>query len=160
MRDVWGPMLTAETFSAKYKSENKDFTLKEIISTVFVKLKETAEDFLSTRINNAVVTIPACFNNVQCQAIRDAGLIAGLNVLYIIIGSTAAAISYWLNKRLTEVQNILVFDFGSITLDVSLLTIELGFFKIVAITSDAHLGNEDFDNHLVNHFAQEFKKKI
>ncbi|GBB90348.1 hypothetical protein RclHR1_17290001 [Rhizophagus clarus] len=148
MRDVWGPMLTAETFSqfqalpyisAKYKSENKDFTLKEIISTVFVKLKETAEDFLSTRINNAVVTIPACFNNVQCQAIRDAGLIAGLNVLYIIIGSTAAAISYWLNKRLTEVQNILVFDFGSITLDVSLLTIELGFFKIVAITSDAHL---------------------
>jgi heat shock protein 1/8 len=127
---------------------------------VFVKLKETAENFLGTRINNAVVTTPVYFNGVQRQAIRDAGLIAGLNVLRVIIGSTAAAIAYRLNKKQTGVQNILVFDLGGGALDVSLLNIESGILEVEAIAGDTHLGGEDFDNRLVNHFVQEFKRKF
>ncbi|KAF7321648.1 hypothetical protein MKEN_00686000 [Mycena kentingensis (nom. inval.)] len=132
---------------------------EEISSMVLLKMKETAESYLGTTVNNAVVTVPAYFNDSQRQATKDAGTISGMNVLRIINEPTAAAIAYGLDKKVSGERSVLIFDLGGGTFDVSLLTIEEGIFEVKATAGDTHLGGEDFDNHLVNHFAQEFKRK-
>lgn len=144
-----------------YKGEEKKFSAEEISSMVLIKMKETAESFLGYQIKNAVVTVPAYFNDSQRQATKDAGSISGLNVLRIINEPTAAAIAYGLDKKASRVgeQNILVFDLGGGTFDVSLLTIDEGIFEVKATAGDTHLGGEDFDNRLVNHFVAEFRRK-
>ncbi|CAI0473941.1 unnamed protein product [Linum tenue] len=128
---------------------------------VLVKMREIAEAFLGQTIKNAVVTVPAYFNDSQRQATKDAGSIAGLNVLRIINEPTAAAIAYGLDKKGSRSgeKNVLIFDLGGGTFDVSLLTIEEGIFEVKATAGDTHLGGEDFDNRLVNHFVAEFKRK-
>ncbi|KAJ7285914.1 heat shock protein HSS1 [Mycena rebaudengoi] len=143
----------------EYRGESKEFSPEEISSMVLLKMKETAESYLGTTINNAVVTVPAYFNDSQRQATKDAGTISGMNVLRIINEPTAAAIAYGLDKKVTGERNVLIFDLGGGTFDVSLLTIEEGIFEVKATAGDTHLGGEDFDNRLVNHFAQEFKRK-
>nr|ACR38891.1 heat shock protein 70 [Apopellia endiviifolia (species B)]ACR38900.1 heat shock protein 70 [Apopellia endiviifolia (species B)] len=145
----------------QYKGEEKQFAAEEISSMVLIKMKEIAEAYLGSTIKNAVVTVPAYFNDSQRQATKDAGVIAGLNVLRIINEPTAAAIAYGLDKKATSVgeKNVLIFDLGGGTFDVSLLTIEEGIFEVKATAGDTHLGGEDFDNRLVNHFVQEFKRK-
>ena len=123
-------------------------------------MKETAEDFLGTKVVNAVITVPSYFNYFQRQSTKDAGTIAGLNVLRIINEPTAACIAYGLNKKSTDERNVLIFDLGGGTSNVSLLTVEEGIFEVKATAGDNHLGGEDFDNRLVNHFVQEFKRKF
>ncbi|KAL2845462.1 heat shock protein 70 family [Aspergillus pseudoustus] len=142
----------------EFKGETKQFTPEEVSSMVLTKMRETAEAFLGGTVNNAVVTVPAYFNDSQRQATKDAGLIAGLNVLRIINEPTAAAIAYGLDKKVEGERNVLIFDLGGGTFDVSLLTIEEGIFEVKATAGDTHLGGEDFDNRLVNHMAQQFKK--
>jgi molecular chaperone DnaK (HSP70) len=122
-------------------------------------MRETAEAYLGGTVNNAVVTVPAYFTDSQRQATKDAGLIAGLNVLRIINEPTAAAIAYGLDKKVEGERNVLIFDLGGGTFDVSLLTIEEGIFEVKSTAGDTHLGGEDFDNRLVNHFVNEFKRK-
>ncbi|KAK0459654.1 heat shock cognate 70 [Desarmillaria tabescens] len=143
----------------EYRGEQKEFSPEEISSMVLLKMKETAESYLGTTINNAVVTVPAYFNDSQRQATKDAGTISGMNVLRIINEPTAAAIAYGLDKKVNGERNVLIFDLGGGTFDVSLLTIEEGIFEVKATAGDTHLGGEDFDNRLVNHFVQEFKRK-
>jgi len=144
----------------EYKSEEKQFNPEEISSMVLTKMKETAESYLGDKVTNAVVTVPAYFNDSQRQATKDAGVIAGLNVLRIINEPTAAAIAYGLDKKKgSNEQNVLIFDLGGGTFDVSILTIEDGIFEVKSTAGDTHLGGEDFDNRLVNHFVQEFKRK-
>ncbi|KAI4128447.1 MAG: hypothetical protein LQ338_002720 [Usnochroma carphineum] len=145
--------------SVEYKGEEKQFTPEEISSMVLTKMRETAEAYLGGTINNAVITVPAYFNDSQRQATKDAGLIAGLNVLRIINEPTAAAIAYGLDKKGEGEKNVLIFDLGGGTFDVSLLTIEEGIFEVKSTAGDTHLGGEDFDNRLVNHFVNEFKRK-
>ncbi|KXH51225.1 hsp70-like protein [Colletotrichum simmondsii] len=136
----------------EFKGETKTFTPEEISAMVLTKMRETAESFLGGQVNNAVVTVPAYFNDSQRQATKDAGLIAGLNVLRIINEPTAAAIAYGLDKKAEGERNVLIFDLGGGTFDVSLLTIEEGIFEVKSTAGDTHLGGEDFDNRLVNHF--------
>ncbi|KAL4801455.1 heat shock protein 70 family [Aspergillus unguis] len=143
----------------EFKGETKQFTPEEISSMVLTKMREVAEAFLGSEVNNAVVTVPAYFNDSQRQATKDAGLIAGLNVLRIINEPTAAAIAYGLDKKVEGERNVLIFDLGGGTFDVSLLTIEEGIFEVKATAGDTHLGGEDFDNRLVNHFVNDFKRK-
>ncbi|KAJ2294326.1 Hsp70 chaperone [Coemansia sp. RSA 1797] len=143
-----------------FKGESKQFTPEEISSMVLIKMRETAEAFLGSEVKDAVVTVPAYFNDSQRQATKDAGLIAGLNVLRIINEPTAAAIAYGLDKKGTGEMNVLIFDLGGGTFDVSLLSIEDGIFEVKATAGDTHLGGEDFDNRLVNHFTNEFKRKF
>jgi len=145
----------------QYKSESKTFSPEEISSMILVKMKETADAFLGKDVKNAVVTVPAYFNDSQRQATKDAGAIAGLNVLRIINEPTAAAIAYGLDKKSTTMgeRNVLIFDLGGGTFDVSILTIEEGIFEVKSTAGDTHLGGEDFDNRLVNHFVEEFKRK-
>lgn len=143
----------------EYKGENKIFTPEEISSMVLLKMKETAEAFLGTTVKDAVVTVPAYFNDSQRQATKDAGAIAGLNVLRIINEPTAAAIAYGLDKKGHGERNVLIFDLGGGTFDVSILTIEDGIFEVKSTAGDTHLGGEDFDNRMVNHFCAEFKRK-
>jgi len=146
--------------SVEYKAEEKEFNPEEISSMVLTKMKETAEGYLGGKVTNAVVTVPAYFNDSQRQATKDAGVIAGLNVLRIINEPTAAAIAYGLDKKKgSSEQNVLIFDLGGGTFDVSILTIEDGIFEVKSTAGDTHLGGEDFDNRLVNHFVQEFKRK-
>ncbi|KDP44975.1 hypothetical protein JCGZ_01475 [Jatropha curcas] len=144
-----------------YKGEEKQFAAEEISSMVLIKMREIAEAYLGITVKNAVVTVPAYFNDSQRQATKDAGVIAGLNVMRIINEPTAAAIAYGLDKKATSVgeKNVLIFDLGGGTFDVSLLTIEEGIFEVKATAGDTHLGGEDFDNRMVNHFVQEFKRK-
>ncbi|KAJ8099441.1 heat shock protein 70 family [Lipomyces tetrasporus] len=143
----------------EFKAETKTFTPEEISSMILTKMKETAEGFLGGTVSNAVITVPAYFNDSQRQATKDAGLIAGLNVLRIINEPTAAAIAYGLDKKADGERNVLIFDLGGGTFDVSLLSIEEGIFEVKATAGDTHLGGEDFDNRLVNHFVAEFKRK-
>ncbi|KAK4455433.1 heat shock 70 kDa protein [Podospora aff. communis PSN243] len=143
----------------EFKGEKKTFTPEEISSMVLTKMREIAESYLGGTVNNAVVTVPAYFNDSQRQATKDAGLIAGLNVLRIINEPTAAAIAYGLDKKVEGERNVLIFDLGGGTFDVSLLTIEEGIFEVKSTAGDTHLGGEDFDNRLVNHFVNEFKRK-
>ena len=126
--------------------------------SVFVQMKEVAEAFLGKKVENAVVTVPAYFNDAQRQATKDAGTIAGLNVLRIINEPTAAAIAYGLDKKAKE-KNILVYDLGGGTFDVSILTIDEGVFEVLATNGDTHLGGEDFDQRLMQHFIKIVKKK-
>jgi heat shock 70kDa protein 1/2/6/8 len=142
-----------------YKGETKKFQPEEISSMVLVKMREIAESFLSKPVKNAVVTVPAYFNDSQRQATKDAGLIAGLNVLRIINEPTAAAIAYGLDKKSSQERNVLIFDLGGGTFDVSLLTIEEGIFEVKATNGHTHLGGEDFDNRIVDYCCADFKKK-
>lgn len=143
----------------KYQGETKQFAPEEVSSMVLVKMKEVSEAYLGKEVKNAVITVPAYFNDAQRQATKDAGAIAGLNVQRIINEPTAAAIAYGLDKKSEEEKNILIFDLGGGTFDVSLLTIEDGIFEVKATAGDTHLGGEDFDNRMVEHFMGEFKRK-
>ena len=143
----------------EYKGENKRFFPEEVSSMVLTKMKETAEAYLGCKVSDAVITVPAYFNDSQRQATKDAGVIAGLNVLRIINEPTAAAIAYGLDKKGKGERNILIFDLGGGTFDVSILTIDDGIFEVKSTAGDTHLGGEDFDNRLVSHFVQEFKRK-
>jgi heat shock protein 1/8 len=147
------------TIQVSYKGEVKQFAAEEISSMVLMKMKEIAEAFLGREVKNAVITVPAYFNDAQRQATKDAGVISGLNVLRIINEPTAAAIAYGLDKKGAE-KNVLIFDLGGGTFDVSLLTIEEGIFEVKATAGDTHLGGEDFDNRMVEYFVQEFKRKF
>tara|TARA_Y100001958_G_C21247787_1_gene579585 strand:- start:4656 stop:6569 length:1914 start_codon:yes stop_codon:yes gene_type:complete len=142
-----------------YKNEEKEFHPEEISSMVLTKMKETAESYIGEEVKDAVITVPAYFNDSQRQATKDAGQIAGLNVLRIINEPTAAAIAYGLDNDTSEEKNVLIFDLGGGTFDVSLLSIEDGIFEVKATAGDTHLGGEDFDNILVNHLKSEFKLK-
>ena len=144
---------------ATYKNEVKTFQPEEISSMILTKMKETAEEYMGEKITDAVITVPAYFNDSQRQATKDAGTIAGLNVLRIINEPTAAAIAYGLNNKSDKEQNILIFDLGGGTFDVSLLSIDDGIFEVKATAGDTHLGGEDFDSRLLNHFMSEFKRK-
>lgn len=147
----------------QYKGETKTFSPEEISAMVLTKMKETAESYLGHDVKTAVVTVPAYFNDSQRLATKDAGTIAGLNVSRIINEPTAAAIAYGLDRKTggntQKERNVLIFDLGGGTFDVSLLTIEDGIFEVKATAGDTHLGGEDFDNRLVTHFVTEFKRK-
>jgi L1 cell adhesion molecule like protein len=149
------PMIQVE-----YNSENKNFKPEEISAMILSKMKETAEAYLGYTVNNAVITVPAYFNDAQRQATKDAGMISGLNVMRIINEPTAAAIAYGLDNKADKEKNILIFDLGGGTFDVSLLSIEEGIFEVKATAGDTHLGGEDFDNLLVDYCVEELKRKF
>lgn len=148
------PMIKVTT-----KDGKKNFQAEEISSMILMKMKEIAENYLGTTVTKAVITVPAYFNDSQRQATKDAGVIAGLEVLRIINEPTAAAIAYGLDKTAGE-KNVLIFDLGGGTFDVSLLTIDDGIFEVKATAGDTHLGGEDFDSRLVNNCCVEIKRKL
>ncbi len=140
------------------KGANKQYAPEEISAMVLGYMRDVAEAFLGKKVQNAVVTVPAYFNDAQRQATKDAGTIAGLNVMRIINEPTAAAIAYGLDKKAKE-QNILIYDLGGGTFDVSILTIDEGVFEVLATNGDTHLGGEDFDQRVMQHFIKLIKKK-
>mgnify|MGYP001034071426 FL=1 len=144
----------------QWKNETKRFYPEEISAMVLGKMKEVAETQLTEKVTDAVVTVPAYFNDGQRQATKDAGIIAGLNVLRIINEPTAAAIAFGLNEKSDKERHVLIFDLGGGTFDVSLLDIDGGMFDVKATAGDTHLGGEDFDSRLVNYFADRFQKKF
>ncbi|XP_074272610.1 heat shock cognate 70 kDa protein-like [Silene latifolia] len=151
-------------FAVTYKDEEKHFSPEEISSMILVKMKEIAETYLGKEVKDAVVTVPAYFNDAQRQATKDAGVIAGLKVLRIINEPTAAAIAYGLDKKLTKynnrsTKNILVFDLGGGTFDVSIVSVRKDVFEVKAVSGDTHLGGGDFDTRLVGHLVAEFERK-
>ncbi|KAI1211384.1 78 KDA glucose-regulated protein-like protein precursor [Annulohypoxylon truncatum] len=141
-----------------FQGSAKKFTPEEISAVILGKMKEVAESYLGKKVTHAVVTVPAYFNDNQRQATKDAGIIAGLNVLRIVNEPTAAAIAYGLDKTGGE-RHIIVYDLGGGTFDVSLLSIEDGVFEVLATAGDTHLGGEDFDQRIINHFAKSYNKK-
>ena len=143
----------------KYMKEIKRFKPEEISSMVLIKMKNIAENFLGEEVTKAVITVPAYFNDSQRQSTKDAGLIAGLDIQRIINEPTAAAIAYGLDKKGDGEHNILIFDCGGGTFDVSLLNIDDGIFEVKSTSGDTHLGGEDFDTRMVDHFVNEFKRK-
>ena len=147
--------------SVKYKGQEKQVSAEEISSMILTKMREVAETYLTSSVKNAVVTVPAYFNDSQRKATIDAGAIAGLNVIQIINEPTAAAIAYGFDKRSESdrKRNIFVFDLGGCTFDVSILKIKGGVFEVKATAGNTHLSGEDFDNRMVNYFVEEFKKK-
>ena len=147
------------SIEAEYKGETRTFTPEEISSMVLTKMKETAEAFLGETVTDAVITVPAYFNDAQRSATKDAGAIAGLNVLRIINEPTAAALAYGLNKTDEPEKNVLIFDLGGGTFDVSVLTMDDGVFEVKSTAGDTHLGGEDFDQRILTHCMGEFKRK-
>ena len=143
----------------EYRGETKSFFAEEISSMVLTKMKETAEAYLQRTVTDAVITVPAYFNGTQRQAIKVAGAIAGLKVLRIITGSTATAIAYGIDNGSKYERNVLIFDLGGGGLNVSVLTIEDGIFKVLSAKGNAHVGGEDFDNQMVNFCVSEFQKQ-
>jgi len=143
----------------KYKGEEKKFQAEQISSMVLTKMKEIAESYLGKSVKSAVITVPAYFNDAQRQATKDAGVISGLNVSRIINEPTAAAIAYGLDRKQAQERNILIFDLGGGTFDVSILAVEDGVFEVKATNGHTHLGGEDFDNKLVDYCINDFKKK-
>ncbi|GMY08548.1 heat shock cognate 70 kDa protein-like [Fagus crenata] len=158
---IEGPSDDKPMIVVNYMGEEKHFAAEEISSMVLKKMREMAEAYLGTTVKNAVVTVPAYFNDSQRKSTKDAGGIAGLNVLRIINEPTAAAIAYGLDKKSGSFgkRNVLIFDLGGGTADVSLLTIEMGVFEVKAVAGDTHLGGEDFDNRMVKHFVEILKRK-
>ncbi len=142
-----------------FKGDRKKFTAEEISAMILSEMKQVASAYIGEEITDAVVTVPAYFNDAQRQATKDAGVIAGLNVLRIINEPTAAAIAYGLEKVGNSEKNVLIFDLGGGTFDVSLLSIEDGVFEVKATAGDTHLGGSDFDNRITQHLSNEFKKK-
>ncbi|XXG54729.1 hypothetical protein AAC387_Pa03g2535 [Persea americana] len=144
-----------------YKGEKKQFRPEEISSMVLTRMREIAEDYLGSVVKNAVITVPAYFNDSQRQATKDAGLVAGLNVMNIINEPTAAAIAYGLDNKVGRngKKTLLIYDLGGGTFDVSILTIKNKKFEVKAVTGDTHLGGEDFDNRMVDHLIRDFKRK-
>merc|ERR1712142_322920 len=151
---------TKPKLKVEYKGEDKTFFPEEVSSMILLKMKETAEAYLGVSVSNAVITVPAYFNDSQRQATKDAGVISGLNVLRIINEPTAAAIAYGLDKKVSGEKHVLIYDLGGGTFDVSILTIEDGIFEVKSTSGDTHLGGEDFDNRMVSHFMTEFKRKF
>ena len=151
-------IVKADNGDAWVEVNGKKMASPEVSARVLMKMKKTAEDYLGEEINEAVITVPAYFNDSQRQATKDAGQIAGLNVLRIINEPTAAAIAYGLDNESKE-QKVLIFDLGGGTFDVSLLNIEDGIFEVKATAGDTHLRGEDFDNRIVDFCLQDFKRK-
>lgn len=143
----------------EYKGEQKKYSAEEVSAMVLSKMKEIAEIYIGEKVVDAVVTVPAYFGDAQRQATKDAAVIAGINVLRIINEPTAAAIAYGMDNKTSKEKHVIIFDCGGGTHDVTLLSIEDGIFEVKATAGDSHLGGEDFDNKLVNHFIQEFKRK-
>jgi len=145
----------------QYKGRERQFSAEQVTSMLLIKMREIAEDHLGTTIKRAVVTVPACSTDSQRQGTRDAGALAGLNVIRIIPEPTAAAMAYGLDKKASSSgeENVLVFDLGGGTFDVSIVNVAKSIFEVKAVAGDTHLGGEDFDNRMVNHFVGEFKRK-
>ena len=143
----------------EYGGDVKHFSPEEISSMVLLKMKETAENYLGHNVTDAVVTVPAYFNDSQRQATKDAGIIAGLNIKRIINEPTAAALAYGLDKRSSKESNVLIFDLGGGTFDCSLLAIDNGIFEVKATSGHNHLGGEDFDHRMLDHLLKEFERK-
>ncbi|KAF2123890.1 heat shock protein 70 [Dothidotthia symphoricarpi CBS 119687] len=145
--------------SVQVNKEEKTFTPEEISAMVLGKMKEVAESYLGEEVKNAVVTVPAYFNDAQRAATKDAGTIAGLNVLRVVNEPTAAALAYGLDKTDQKERQVLVYDLGGGTFDVSILTIEEGVFEVQSTAGDTHLGGEDFDNRVINYFTKKYNKE-
>jgi len=147
----------APYIEVKVRGENKLFSPEQISAMILERLKEIAEAYLGRPVKHAVITVPAYFQDLQRKATKDAGTIAGLSVERVINEPTAAALAYGLNEK--GEQNILVYDLGGGTFDVSILTIDNGIFEVVATNGDTHLGGEDFDQRVMEHFLKIWKKK-
>ncbi|KAJ4732764.1 Heat shock protein 70 [Rhynchospora pubera] len=139
--------------SVQYKGEDKQFAPEEIASMILSKMKDIAETHLSSNVKKAVISVPACFNDSQRKAIKDAGVVAGLTVLQLLNEPTAAAIAYYLQKKVgsesPDAKTLLIFDLGGGNLDVSIVGINKGTVKVLAVVGDTNLGGEDFDNNMV-----------